>query len=89
MTNGGERFGLIKKTGREWTAEIRESHNGDLLRYAGIWQTLRKAIEECTDYLSRRMTETQRYQHPSTAGHTSPCSKMLSLFSRHAHRSGR
>jgi hypothetical protein len=46
ISNGGEIFGQIKKDGRKWIAEIRETDCGDIKRYAGIWNTKKEAIEE-------------------------------------------
>lgn len=47
------RFGQIKREGRRWTAEIRESQTGALVRFAGIWATKRDAVEECEHILER------------------------------------
>ena len=44
-----EEFGQVKRHGREWHAEIRFS-NGDLKRYAGIWNTRRETVEEILSY---------------------------------------
>ena len=40
-----DKFAHIHKDGRKWYATIR-ALNGDLIRYAGIWNTLKDAIEE-------------------------------------------
>lgn len=34
--------------GRFWSAEIRASDTGTLLRYAGVWPSLKDAVEELT-----------------------------------------
>ena len=39
-------FLQIKRRGREWLSEIRESETGTLVCYRGIWPTLRDAIDE-------------------------------------------
>jgi len=39
-------FGQIKKAGREWIAEIRDSADGSIIRPAGIWGRLRDAVGE-------------------------------------------
>lgn len=48
LTLSPDRFGQIIKRGREWHAEIRNTHNGDLVRFAGIWNTRKEAVEELT-----------------------------------------
>lgn len=45
-------FGQIRKNGRKWHAEIRHTDTGDLIRYAGIWDTLKEATEEIHHILS-------------------------------------
>lgn len=32
--------------GRHWWAEVRDADSGDLLHYAGVWETLADAINE-------------------------------------------
>ena len=49
----GYYFGQIIKDGRQWNAEIRRSHDGALMRYAGIWTTRKEAVEECEFLLSQ------------------------------------
>ena len=44
--SNGTFFGQIRRVGREWHAEMRESVSGDLIRFAGIWKTRRDAEEE-------------------------------------------
>lgn len=50
---GGERFGQIRKNGRQWHAEIRDTESGALIRFAGVWHTRRDAVEEVESLLSR------------------------------------
>jgi len=40
------RFGTISRKGKECHAEIRDRHNGNLVRYAGIWPSRKAAAEE-------------------------------------------
>ena len=49
----GDRFGQIRKHGREWHAEIRDTESGSLIRFAGVWRTRRDATEEIESILSR------------------------------------
>ena len=44
--NYGDIFGQIKKVKRTWQAEVRNTKTGQLIRYAGLWNTRREAIEE-------------------------------------------
>lgn len=53
VSGNGDRFGQIKRDGREWHAEIRDTESGSLVRFAGIWNTRRDAIEEVEFILSR------------------------------------
>jgi hypothetical protein len=53
VSNGSDRFGQIKRDGREWHAEIRDSESGSLIRVAGIWRTRSDAIDEVEFILSR------------------------------------
>jgi len=53
LSNGGDRFGQVRRVGREWHAEIRETETGTLVRFAGIWRTRRDAVEEIQHVLSR------------------------------------
>jgi len=53
VRDGGEFFGQVKREGRTWVAEIRETNSGDLMRYAGIWSSKRDAVEECESILQR------------------------------------
>ena len=46
-------FGQVKKVGRKWHAEIR-SNAGDILQYAGIWNTRKDAREEVEFILQDR-----------------------------------
>lgn len=46
-------FGQIKKEGREWNAEIRSTTTGTILRFAGIWNTRKDAVEEVQSILTR------------------------------------
>jgi hypothetical protein len=46
------RFGQIKAERRTWKAEIRTA-DGNLVRYAGIWKTLRDAQDEITHILNQ------------------------------------
>ena len=39
-------FGQIKKSGREWNAEVRKTETGELVRFAGIWSSRKDAVEE-------------------------------------------
>lgn len=50
---GSWAFGQIKKDGKLWNAEIRESITGDLRRMAGVWTTQRDAVEECERLLGK------------------------------------
>jgi hypothetical protein len=47
----GEQFAQIKKQGREWLIEVREVETGDLVNYAGLWNTLTDAKEEAVSVL--------------------------------------
>lgn len=49
----GACFGQIKRDGREWHAEIRDTESGHLVRFAGVWRTRCDAIEEVEFILSR------------------------------------
>lgn len=53
--SNGKFFGQVKKAkhGRSYDAEIRRSHDGALIRYAGIWNTRKEAFDECLWYLTR------------------------------------
>lgn len=43
---GRELFANVKKVGREWHAEIRYAADGEIVRFAGIWNKLEDAKEE-------------------------------------------
>ena len=46
--------GLIDgTTGTGWLVEIRMANTGDLIRYAGVWRTLRDATEEAASFIGR------------------------------------
>lgn len=48
------RFGQMhKKSDGMWHAEIRDGDTGQILQYAGIWKTLRDAVEEVESTLNR------------------------------------
>ena len=47
------KFAGIKHERDGWHAEIRSRDTGDLIRYAGIWPTLRDAREEAERLLAR------------------------------------
>lgn len=65
-TIDGEQFGQVKRDGHQWKAEIRESSTGSLIRYAGIWPTLREALAELVDYRNgERGPWTMRSRHRS------------------------
>ena len=51
--NNGERFAGIRRHGRKWHVEIRQSSTGNLLQYAGIWDSLHDASKEAEWVLSR------------------------------------
>ena len=51
--SGTTLFAGIKKVGRTWEVEIRFSDTGVLMGYAGIWDTLKDAKDEATEYLGR------------------------------------
>lgn len=61
QVSNGEYFGNVRR-GREydgelkskWYADIRKSSTGDLVRYAGIWDSKRDAVEEVTHILNTR-----------------------------------
>ncbi len=44
--HGVRHFGQIKKDGRNWDAEIRNSETGKIDRFAGIWTSKKDAVEE-------------------------------------------
>lgn len=46
LTLDDNTFAQIKREGRKWSAEIRATYTGSLIRPAGIWSTRREAIEE-------------------------------------------
>jgi hypothetical protein len=46
VTLSGDRFGQIKRDGREWIAEVRDTNTGTLMRFAGLWKTRKDAFEE-------------------------------------------
>lgn len=43
---GRDVFANIQKVGREWHAEIRYAACGEIVRFAGIWSSLKDAKEE-------------------------------------------
>lgn len=51
ISNNGPFFGQVKKVNREWHAEIRQTETGTLVRFAGIWNTRKDAIEEIDSLL--------------------------------------
>lgn len=55
--DGAEIFGQIKKFGRKWRAEIRNTDTGNLVREAGIWPTLNDARDEVEWIILRSMNE--------------------------------
>jgi hypothetical protein len=46
ITLTDDRFGQVRNSGKEWHAEVRRTHDGALVRYAGIWGSRKDAIEE-------------------------------------------
>lgn len=57
--SGDEHFGNVKRerTGEhagKWTADFRYRDSGDLIQYAGVWNTKREAVEEVEFLISRR-----------------------------------
>lgn len=50
MTLGDTEFGQVKRDGREWIAEVREIETGVIVRFAGVWPSLREAAAELVDY---------------------------------------
>ena len=51
----GDVFGQIKKVRRsQWQAEVRDTQTGQLIRYAGLWNTRREAIEEL-NHINKQM----------------------------------
>jgi len=45
-------FAQIKQIGKhQWLNEIRESETGILVGYAGIWDTVRDAVDELRKYM--------------------------------------
>lgn len=51
---GRELFANIKKTGSEWHAEIRCAANGEIVRFAGIWSSLKDAKDEVSHIIDNR-----------------------------------
>ena len=45
--------GLVRKNGRTWEAEL--VRDGRIVRFAGIWNTKRDAIEEAASLLADRV----------------------------------
>lgn len=45
---GREMFANIKKKGNKWEAEICYASNGEIARFAGIWESLKYAKDEIT-----------------------------------------
>lgn len=41
----GDEFRRGTPHGRHWAVEIRDSDSGQMMRYAGVWPTLREAVE--------------------------------------------
>jgi hypothetical protein len=52
---GGRAYGNVKKNKetRMWEGEIRSELSSQILRYAGIWNTKREAVEEVVWILER------------------------------------
>ena len=46
MKIDAETFGQIKKEGTKWSAEARRTETGEIVRFGGIWNTLRDAVDE-------------------------------------------
>lgn len=46
LTLSADRFGQITKKGRQWYAEVRDTNAGHIVRFAGIWSSLKDAVEE-------------------------------------------
>ena len=46
ITLTDEYFGQIIRDGKKWNAEIRKTETGTLVRFAGIWNSRKDAIEE-------------------------------------------
>jgi hypothetical protein len=46
ITLNPDDFGQVKREGRMWLGEVRDTNTGNLLRYAGLWHSRRAAIEE-------------------------------------------
>lgn len=46
MTLSPDFFGQITKKGREWHAEMRETNTGVIVRFYGIWSSLKDAVDE-------------------------------------------
>jgi hypothetical protein len=41
------RFGQVRKqSAKRWTAEVRDTDNGNIVRHVGVWPSLQDAVEE-------------------------------------------
>lgn len=54
-SEGCEIFGQIYKVDRMWHAEIRYTHSGEMIQYAGIWSRKADAVEECAHHIARAL----------------------------------
>lgn len=57
--SGDEFFGNVKHERRgehrgKWTADLRIRQSGDLVQYAGAWNTKADAVEEVTHLINQR-----------------------------------
>ena len=52
VSTGGPRFAHIRREGRKWRVAIRATDTGNLIHYAGIWDTLRLAEAEAIHCLT-------------------------------------
>jgi hypothetical protein len=46
MTLSSDTFGQITKKGSKWYAEVRDTNAGHIIRFAGIWSSLKDAVDE-------------------------------------------
>jgi hypothetical protein len=46
-------YAPIRRQGGKWYAEIRRQSDGELVRYAGIWSTLKDATGEAESVMER------------------------------------